>query len=168
MVVSEQLKKQIIIEILALIFLMGVIVYAVFAIQKSKGNKVTSVQGMVIVVDDSKQKALVKNSDGQGLESEGVKYTVTNNNDSVVEYDLVVIPNVHDDEVLDQIRISTDDIYVSTLTELPRSGGGYVLTSYTLKPGYTKIHLIKAWLKLSASDDVLKNDITFEYRLVKK
>ena len=53
MVVSEQLKKQIIIEILALIFLMGVIVYAVFAIQKSKGNKVTSVQGMVIVVDDS-------------------------------------------------------------------------------------------------------------------
>ena len=168
MVVSEQLKKQIIIEILALLFLMGVIIYAVFAIQKSKDNKVTSVQGMVIVVDDSKLKTMSKRSDGEGLENDGVKYTVTNNNEGAIEYDLVVIPNIHDDDILDQVRISTDDIYVSTLTELPRSGGGYILTSYTLKPGYTKIHLIKFWYKLGASDDILKNDLQFEYRLVKK
>lgn len=168
MIVSEQLKKQIIIEILALIFLMGVIIYAVFALQKSKDNKVSSIHGMVVVIDDSKMKSLDKYSDGEGLETEGVKYTVTNNNEDTVEYDLVVIPNVHDDDVLDQVRISTDDIYVSTLTELPRSGGGYVLVSYSLKPGYTKIHLIKAWFKLGAADDVLKNNISFEYRLVKK
>ena len=77
MIVSEQLKKQIIIEILALIFLMGVIIYAVFALQKSKDNKVSSIHGMVVVIDDSKMKSLDKYSDGEGLETEGVKYTVT-------------------------------------------------------------------------------------------
>jgi len=66
MVVSEQLKKQIIIEILALIFLIGVIIYAVFAIHKSKDNKITSIQGMVIVIDDEKMKDITKGSDGEG------------------------------------------------------------------------------------------------------
>lgn len=168
MVVSEQLKKQIIIEILALIFLIGVILYAVFAIHKSKDNKITSIQGMVIVIDDEKMKDLSKGSDGEGLERDGVKYTVTNNNSSEVSYDLVIVPSIHDEKVLSHIRVSTDDLYVSTLTELPRSEGGYVLSSYTLKPGFTKIHLIKAWYMLDTTEDILKQNVVFEYRLVKK
>jgi len=168
MVVSEQLKKQIIIEILALIFLIGVIIYAVFAIHKSKDNKITSIQGMVIVIDDEKMKDITKGSDGEGLERDGVKYTVTNNNSSEVSYDLVIIPSINDEKVLSHIRVSTDDLYVSTLTELPRSEGGYVLSSYTLKPGFTKIHLIKAWYMLDSTEDILKQNVVFEYRLVKK
>ena len=168
MIVSEQLKKQIIIEILALLFLMGVIVYAVFAIHKSNNNKVSAIQGMVIVVDDEKMRSLEKHSDGEGLELDGVKYTVTNNNQGEVSYDVVVIPSVHDEDVLSNIRISTDDLYVSNLVDLPRLGSGYVLTSYTLKSGYTKVHLIKAWFKLGTTDELLKDKITFEYHLEKK
>ena len=168
MVVSEQLKKQIVIEVLALVFLIGVILYAIFAIHKSNDNKITSIQGMVIVVDDTNMKSLEKHSDGEGLETEGVKYTVTNNNPNDVDYDLVIIPSIHDEEVLKQIRVSTDDLYVSNLTELPRNGSGYILSSYTLKSGYTKVHLIKAWFMLSTPDSLLKDKITFEYRLEKK
>jgi hypothetical protein len=168
MVVSEQLKKQIIIEILALLFLMGVIVYAVFAIHKSNNNKVSSVQGMVVVCDDEKMRELEKHSDGEGLELDGVKYTVTNNNEKEVSYDIVVVPNIHDEEVLNNIRISTDDLYVSNLTDLPRLEGGYVISSYKLRSGYTKIHLIKAWYKLGTPDDLLKEKVTFEYHLEKK
>lgn len=168
MVVSEQLKKQIVIEILALIFLILVIIYAVFAIQKGNQNKVSSFEGMVIVVDDKNNKKLEKHSDGEGLENDGITYTVTNNNDGVSNYDLVIIPNVHDEDVLNQIRISVDDLYVSTLTELTRYESGYVLTNYQLKPGYTKIHLIKMWYKLSTNDDIVNKDISFEYRLVKR
>jgi len=160
--------KQIIIEILALIFLIGVIIYAVFAIHKSKDNKITSIQGMVIVIDDEKMKDITKGSDGEGLERDGVKYTVTNNNSSEVSYDLVIIPSINDEKVLSHIRVSIDDLYVSTLTELPRSEGGYVLSSYTLKPGFTKIHLIKAWYMLDSTEDILKQNVVFEYRLVKK
>ena len=168
MVVSEQLKKQIVIEILALVFLIGVILYAIFAIQKSNNNKVTSIQGMVIVVDDEKMRSIEKHSDGEGLEIDGVKYTVTNNNEKDVDYDIVVIPSTSDEEKLEHIKFSTDDLYVASLTELPRSGSGYVLSSYSLRPGFTKVHLIKAWFKLGAPDDLLKEKITFEYRLEKK
>ena len=66
MIVSEQLKKQIIIEILALIFLIGVIIYAIFAIHKSGENKVSNIDGMVIVIDDENAKTLDKYSDGKG------------------------------------------------------------------------------------------------------
>ena len=168
MVVNEQLKKQIIIEVLALLFLVGVIFYAVFAIRKSNDNKITSIQGMVIVVDDLDMKSLSKKSDGEGLEAPGIKYTVTNNNSDEVKYDLVVTPSIHDEDVLNKIRISVDDLYVSTLAELPRNGGGYVLTNYSLKAGYTKVHLIKVWYMLSTPEDLFKENIKFEYQLIKK
>ncbi len=166
MVVSDQLKKQIIIEILALIFLIGVIVYAWFAIHKSNQSNVTSQEGMVIVVDDEKMKTFEKHSDGESKDIIGAKYTVTNNNSNSVEYDLLVIPDVSDTKVIDNIRVSVDDLYIASLNELPRKDGGYVITSYSLKPGYTKIHLIKVWYKLSTPDDVINNKVGFKYRLV--
>ncbi len=168
MAVSDELKKQIIIEILALIFLVFVIIYAVFAIQKSNNNKVSSFEGMVIVIDDEKFGQLTKHSDGEGMETDGLTYTVTNNNEKEVSYDLVIIPNVHDDDVLNQIRVSVDDLYVSTLTELTRFESGYVISNYKLKPGYTKIHLIKAWYKLDTNDEIANKEVDFEYRLVKR
>ena len=168
MVVSDQLKKQIIIEVLALLFLIGVIVYAWFAIHKSNQTNVTSQEGMVIVIDDEKMKTFEKHSDGESKDIVGAKYTVTNNNKESVEYDLIVVPDVNDDTTLDSIRVSVDDLYISSLSELPRKDGGYVISSYTLKPGYTKIHLIKAWYKLNTPDSVIKNQPSFKYRLVTK
>ena len=82
MVVSDQLKKQIVIEIIALIFLVGVIIY-----------------GMVIVIDYKGLKSLKKASDGEGLEGEGVSYTVTNNNSVKKQYELLIIPDVHNDSI---------------------------------------------------------------------
>ena len=167
MIVSEQLKKQIIIEILALLFLIGVIIYAIFAIHKSGENKVSNIDGMVIVIDDENAKTLDKYSDGKGLELPGTRYTVTNNNERDVKYDVIIVPNVHDEDTLKYIRVSSDDLYVSTLTELPRKDGGYILSSYTLKPGFTKIQLFKLWYKLDTPAEVSKLGIKFEYRLVK-
>ena len=103
MVVSDQLKKQIIIEVLALLFLIGVIVYAWFAIHKSNQTNVTSQEGMVIVIDDEKMKTFEKHSDGESKDIVGAKYTVTNNNKESVEYDLIVVPDVNDDTTLDSI-----------------------------------------------------------------
>jgi len=168
MVVSDQLKKQIIIEILALLFLIGVIVYAWFAIHKSNQTNVTSQEGMVIVVDDEKMKTLEKHSDGESKDIIGAKYTVTNNNKGTIEYDLIVIPDTIDEDIIDNIKISVDELYISSLNELPRKEGGYIISSYSLKPGYTKIHLIKAWYKLNTPDDVLKNQFGFKYRLITK
>jgi len=168
MVVSKQLKKQIIIEIFALLFLIGVIVYAVFAIHKGNQNKVSSINGMVVVVDDNGVKNLSKHSDGEGLEEKGTKFNVTNNNEDSVTYEVVVMPSKRDEDLLKNIKISVDDLYVSTLTELPNSKDGYVLTKYTLNPGYTKVHLIKAWYSLSTSDDLVESDLKLEYHLVRK
>jgi uncharacterized protein YxeA len=168
MVVSSQLKKQIIIEILALLFLVGVIIYAVFAIHKGNQNKVTSINGMVVVVDDNGVKEMSKYSDGEGLELQGTKFNVTNNNEDSVTYEVVVVPNKKDEDLLNHVRISTDDLYVSTLTELPRNDEGYVLVKYTLNPGYTKVHLIKNWYMLSTSEDLLNKGLKLEFHLVRK
>lgn len=168
MVVSKQLKKQIIIEVIALIFLVGVLIYAFFAIKKNDDNKITNVDGMVVVIDDSKVSKLVALSDGQGLETDGTTYTITNNNKNKVDYKVVLFPDVHDEEVLKQVRIGIDDLYVDSLVDLERLNGGYIITSGSLDAGFTDIHLIKAWYKSDSSDDVTSENITFEYRLVKE
>lgn len=168
MVVSKQLKKQIFIEVIALLFLLGVIIYAAFAIKKSNENKITSIDGMVIVIDDSQIKDMRSLSDGEGLEEKGTTYTVTNNNSYPVTYKVVLVPNVHDENVLKQVRVSTDDLYVESLTDLERLNGGYVIATSTLDPGFTKIHLVKNWYKLDTKEDVLERKISFEYRLVRE
>lgn len=168
MEVSKQLKKQIVIEVIALLFLIGVIVYSIFAITKAKENQVVSLDGMVIVIDDTKLEKMEALSDGAGLDRDGATYTITNNNDYNVKYNVVLVPDVHDEDVLKQIRISVDDIYIEDFSSLERLNGGYVITTNVLGPGYTKVHLIKSWYKLDSSSDVTSRDVKFEYRLVKE
>lgn len=165
MVVSDQLKKQIIIEVIALIFLVGVIIYAFFAIKKNDANSITTQDGMVIVIDYKGNKKLEKASDGEGLEGTGVTYTITNNNSVKKNYELLLVPDVHNEDLLNQIRVSVDDLYVENLTDLARSSGAYIIATNELGPGFTKIHLIKAWYKLDTDDELVKNDVHFEYRL---
>lgn len=168
MVVSKQLKKQIIIEILALIFLIAVLIYAFFAIKKNEESKITNLDGMVVVVDDTNVDKIKSLSDGEGLSLDGTTYTITNNNKNKVNYKIVLVPNVHDEKVLKQVRISTDDLYVENLTDLERLSGGYVIASSTLDSGFTDMYLIKYWYKLDSDQEVLDEDIDFEYRLVKE
>ena len=167
MEVSKQLKKQIVIEVIALLFLIGVITYSIFAIHKADKNQVSTIDGMVIVIDDTDLKPLESLSDGAGLEGDGTTYTITNNNDKSIKYKIVVVPDVHDDAVLKQIRVSVDDLYVEDLTGLERFNGGYVIATNELKAGYTKIHLIKSWYKLDTEEDISTKNVKFEYRLVK-
>ncbi len=168
MKVSKALKRQIVFEVIALIFLLCVIVYSIFAITKGGNEKISSVDNIVMVLDDSQVKKIEPLSDGKGLDGEGVTYTVTNNNDTEVTYEVVLVPNIHDDDVLNQIRISVDDLYVEDLTSLERSHGGYLITTNKLSSGYTKIHLIKYWYKLNTIEEIKNRDIQFEYRLFKK
>ncbi len=168
MVVSKQLKKQIIIEIIALIFLIGVIVYAIFAIDKSNKNNITSQDGLVLVLDDTKFNGLVDSSDGIGLNTLGVTYTITNNNKNKVTYDIIVTPSVKDDDVLKQIRVSSGDIKIEDLTKLKKINDGYVVDTYTLEPGYTKIHLFKYWYKIGTDKKIVNQDIEFSYKVVRK
>ncbi len=165
MVVSKQLSKQIFIEIIALIFLIGVIIYAVFAIDKSNQNNVSSQDGFVIVIDDENLK-IKKSSDGEGLESDGVVYTITNNNSGKRNYKIVIKPNTYDEELLKQIRVGIGDLYVKDLTDLERYNGSYVLASGSLEAGYTKIFLFKYWYKLDTLDNIINTKIDFDYELI--
>lgn len=167
MEVSKHLKKQIVIEVLALIFLVAVIIYAMFAINRGNNSKVTNVDGMVFVVDNYKNKAkLEASSDGVGVETKGVNCTVTNNNTDLKEYKILLVPNTKDEKILSQVRVSTDDMYIESLTDLEKDNNGYVVTTHKLAAGYTKVHLVKLWYKLGTDKDVLSKDISFTYKLV--
>lgn len=168
MVVSNQLKKQIIFEIIALVFLIFVIIYAVFAIDKSRQNNISSQDGMVLVLDDTRIKGLKKLSDGEGLDTEGTTYTITNNNSVQITYKVVLIPSNNNEEVLKQVRVSNDDVYIDDLTSLPKFDDGYVVSTNTLKAGYTKIHLFKFWYKLDTSDGIIDDGLTFTYKVVRE
>lgn len=168
MVVSEQLKKQIIIEIVALIFLIGVIIYAVFAIDKGKQNNISTQDGLVLVLDDSKFKKLEDASDGEGLDTDGTTFTVTNNNSEKFTYSIIIIPSIKDEKVLNRVRVSSDDVVIEDLTSLKKLNGGYVVSTNTLDSGYTKIHLFKFWYKLDTSDKILKEDLKFSFKVVKE
>lgn len=165
MVVSKQLSKQIFVEIIALLFLIGVIIYAFLAIDKSNQNSIYSQDGFVIVIDDEALN-VKKSSDGEGLDSDGVIYTITNNNSGKRNYKIVVTPNNSDEELLKQLRVSVSDLYVNDFKDLERYNGGYVVAFGSLEAGYTKIYSFKYWYKLDTPDDMVDSKIDFDYKLV--
>ena len=164
--VSKQLKKQMIMEIIALIFLIGVLIYAVFSLRQNHENQIASYKRVVVVIDDDNFKDLRPSSDGQGLESDGVVYTVTNNRKNNISYKVIVIPSTKEDDVLKQIRISVDDVSINNLVDLDREQGGYVLIDRELASGYTKRHLIKSWYRLDTNKKTAKEKVTFEFKFV--
>ena len=169
MEVSKQLRKQIIVEIIVLAFLVCVIIYAIFAINKSNQNKVHSEDGMVIVLDDSRYHGLEISSDGEGLSKEGISYTITNNNDYTVNYKVKLVPTTKRIDILNYIRVGLDDLYTYNLTDLEKDEDGYILTTFKLLPGHTKIHLIKYWYKLDLKEaNFVDKNIQFEYHLIKE
>ena len=161
---SNILKRQIIFEIIALLVLCGSITYAIFAIKKSDRNEIASYNGVVTVLDDSKYKAPKRSSDGVGLDTDGVTFTVTNNRSEKVKYRLLISPNIHDSKILDELRIGLDDVYILTLKDLEREAGWYVLDLRELDAGYTKIHTIKFWFNIN-SEIESNSDIKFKVKI---
>ena len=166
MIVNKQLQKQIILEVVALVILAGSIVYAIFALG-SNGNNVLNKDGMVMVLDGGEFKAIESLSDGEGLNGEPIKYTVTNNNDVDVDYKLVLKIN-EDKELLDYIRVGTDDLYIEDLLDLEKYEDGYVVYEGSLNPGFTKIHSIKLWYKLDIDHTIALDEIDYSLELVRE
>lgn len=164
MEVNKQLRKQIIIEVCALGILIFSILYGIFAIGLEEAT-VFSQDGMVIVYDSEAFKAIQSFSDGEGLNSDGIKYTVTNNNNKEKKYKLVLKVN-EDKKLLEYIRVGIDDLYVENLLDLEKTKDGYILLNHTLKPGYTKIHTIKMWYKLDVDYSIALDEIDYKIELI--
>ena len=165
MEVSKVLKKEIIFELLALIFFIGACCYALVSLKGNDNDAIASYDDVVTILDDKKFPGMDINSDGKALSNEGITYTITNNEKDIINYEIVIYPNIHNEEVLKQIRVALDDIYISDLSSLARSQGGYVLGLKVLNSGYTKIHSIKYWYKLDTNRELLKEKIKFNYKI---
>lgn len=166
MEVSNNLKKQIIVEIIVLLLMASVAIYAYVAINKNSSSTVVNDSGLVLVLDDSNFTKLDMLSDGEGLEGDYVRYTVTNNNTVMKNIKLVVIPSIKEVAILNNIRMSVNDLYVNDLTEMEKLGDGYVVDEFDLSPGITRNYLFKYWYKLDTKEDYFKRDVKFEYKIV--
>ena len=163
---SNVLKREIIVEIAALLLFTSAVIFAFVSLSNKDNGNIVDYDGVVTVLDDKKIDKIKISSDGKGIEeNNGISYTVTNNQSDVVSYEIVVSPSIHDEAVLKQIRVSLDDIYISDLTSLERSQGGYILGMKVLNPGYTKVHKIKYWYKTDSNKEILNKDISFNYKL---
>lgn len=162
---SKVLKKEIIFELLALIFFIGASCYALISLKGNDNDAIASYDDVVTILDEKKFSGLDIISDGKALSNEGITYTITNNQKDVINYEIVIYPNVHNEEILKQIRVALDDIYISDLSSLDRSQGGYVLGLKVLNSGYTKIHSIKYWYKLDTDKELLKEKVKFIYKI---
>ena len=165
MEVSKVLKKEIIFELLALIFFISVSCYALISLKGKDNGAISSYDDVVTILDDKKFPGMDIISDGKALSHEGITYTITNNQKDVINYEIVIYPNIHNEEVLKQIRVALDDIYISDLSSLDRNQGGYVLGLKVLNSGYTKIHSIKYWYKLDTNKELLKEKVKFNYKI---
>ena len=163
MEVSSNLKKQIIIEIVVLLLMASVAIYAYVAIDKNSNTSVINENGFVLVLDDSKFSKLLRKSDGEGLESDYVRYTITNNNSIVKNVKLIIEPSLDNDDVLSNIRIGVNDLYVNDFNQLEKTEDGYVVDTFDLLPGITRNYLFKYWYKLDTSDKLYEDDIHFSY-----
>ncbi len=162
---SNILKREIVVEIFALLLFTSAVIFAFISLSNKGNGNVVDYDGVVTVLDN-KNTDIKISSDGKGIEeNEGISYTVTNNQNDVISYEIVVSPSIHDEAVLKQIRVSLDDIFVSDLTSLERNQGGYILGMKVLNPGYTKVHKIKYWYKTDSNKEILNKDISFKYQL---
>ena len=166
MKVSNVLKRELVFELLALIFFVIVSSYALFSLKGNDSEAIASYDDVVTILDDKNFMGMDIVSDGKALSNEGITYTITNNQKEVINYEIVVFPSIHNEDVLKQVRISLDDIYISDLSSLERSQGGYVLGLKALNSGYTKIHSIKYWYKLDTNKDLLKEKLNFNYKIL--
>ncbi len=162
---SKVLKKEIIIELVALVLFSTACVFAMVSLKGKEAGDIASYDDVVTILDEKKFKGIDVSSDGKALNGDGVTYTITNNQSKVVSYQIVIYPNIHDEEVLKQVRIALDDIYISDLNQLERNQGGYVLGMKALNPGYTKIHSIKYWYKLDTSEEISRDNVKFKYKI---
>ncbi len=162
---SEVLKREIFVELFALLLFTSAVLYATFSLKSKTNDNLMDYDGVVTVLDDKNNSKLEILSDGKGLDSNGISYTVTNNRDKTVSYEIIINPSIHDESVLKQMRVSLDDIFISDLTELERNQGGYVLAIRVLNPGYTKVHRIKYWYKLDSNKEILNKEIDFKYQI---
>lgn len=162
---SKILKREIIIELFALLLFTSAVVYATITLKNKDEGNIVDYDGVVAVLDNKDSKHLEIISDGKAIEKEGTNYTITNNKDKAITYEIVISPSIHDESILDQIRISLDDIFISDLTSLERSQGGYVVGMKVLNPGYTKVHRIKYWYKLNSDKELTNKDIFFNYKI---
>ena len=165
MEVNKVLKREIICELLALLLFVGACAYALFSLGSRQNGGIASYNDVVTILDDKKFGGMQIASDGKALCDNGITYTVTNNQKSIINYEIVIYPNIHNEEVLKQIRVALDDIYISDLSSLDRSQGGYVLGTKVLNSGYTKIHSIKYWYKLDTKKELLKEKVNFNYKI---
>lgn len=166
MEVSSNLKKEIIIEILVLLLMAGVVIYAYFAIDSKNSSNVINNNGFVLVVDKNKNTALEKLSDGQGLEGDYIRYTITNNNSVVKKVKLVIQPSIKDTKYLDHVRIGINDLMVNNLTELEKVDKGYIVDEFEISPGFTRNYLFKYWLNLDTDDKLVKENVQFNYEIL--
>ena len=166
MEVSSNLKKEIVIEICVLILMAAVIIYAYFAIGNNNNSNVINQDGFVLVLDKNKKNNLDILSDGEGLESDYVRYTITNNNSMVKKVKLVIIPDVDNKKVLDNVRIGINDLMVNDLVELEKTDKGYVVDEFEISPGFTRNYLFKYWLSLDSDKDFSKEEIEFSYEII--
>ena len=163
MKVSNVLKKQFVVEIFALLLLIGIIIYAFYAVTASNKDNISQKDGFVTVLDDKNFKELKILSDGAGFSSEGIIYTITNNNAEDKEYKVIIIPDSHDEKVLESIRVGYDDLGVQTLSDLEKIRNGYIISTHKLKAGFTDIHNIKVWYKTGTSESVRKTNVKFKF-----
>ena len=161
---SKILKKHIIIEIIALFFLIGSLLYAYLMIQKSNQD-VKEQDGMVIVLDDSSLKTVEPHSDGVGFQTAKITCTVTNNNKEKKEYKIIVNPKMKNNEMLKHIKVGIDGLYAYSLKDLEKTEKGYILTTNVLDQGFTNVHIFQYWLDSSTNTKISAEDIDFTYSL---
>lgn len=155
------IKKRIFIESISLLFLLFCVVYSSVTIKKSSGSNIQDTNNFIAVVDDKEYNPELKVlSDGEGLSEDGITYAVTNNNKEDKSYSILINTSEIDSKIIDNIKISVDDIYIFNLNELEKKDNYYVLFSDTLKAGYTKRYIIKSWYKLNSE---ITNNIRVNY-----
>ena len=98
------------------------------------------------------------------IDVDGITYAVTNNNSNDRNYNILISINEDDEDILNNIKISVDDIYIFNLSDLEKKDEYYILYSDTLKAGYTKKYVIKSWYKLNSGVES-NNKIKYTFKL---
>ena len=99
-------------------------------------------KGFMVQINPKIKKDLESLTDSEGLNSKYNTINITNNNNEMKKYQLILTPLNNDEE---NIRVLLDNSLLRVLSKFRKEDDHYILGEYSLEKSNTIIHTIRMW-----------------------
>ena len=119
----------------------------------------------MIDIDPKINKKLDKLDDANGLYSDFNIVNITNNDQKIRKYQIILSPLSNNEE---DIRVSIDNSLIRNLSNFDKNNNNYILGEFELEPSYSNVHQIRMWQDIKSKLDKINVDFKITVNIFKE